>query len=465
MNRPLTILLIDDDERQLESLKSFLTYIGCEVFTATNGTDGYEIIQKNIIDLVLTDYRMPEWSGLTVLKKVKELNPDIDVVIMTAYGRIEDVVEIMKTGAYDYLTKPIDLDELENLVKRIQEKQLLVIENRLLKQQLQERFKFDTIVSQSGEMEEVLNIAGRVAPTKTTILVRGESGTGKELITRAIHYSSPRKDKSFIVVNVAALSESLLESELFGHERGAFTGANQRRIGRFELANEGTLFIDEVGDIPLSVQVKLLRAIQFGQIERLGGNKTIDIDVRIIAATNRNIEGMLKRGEFREDLYYRLNVVTIFIPPLRRRKTDIPLLIEQFIEKFSRENKKLIKGISREALDQLMKYDFPGNIRELENIIERAVILCRNEYITQHDLPAQLNVISDREIVNPHNLQDGYKKKMKMFEIEIIQEALRLSNGNQSAASRLLNITERHLRSRLEKLGLKRGLSNRCKDA
>ena len=451
----LTILLIDDEEQQLTLLNTFLTRLGHGVFTAPNGQIGCAIAKKNTIDLVISDFRMPECDGFMVLRDIKEINPDIEVVIMTAFGSVEDAVDIMKAGAYDYLAKPVDLDELTHLVKRVQEKRLLIAENRLLKQQLQERIKFDGIFSQGGDMEEVLNMAGRVAPSKTTVLVRGESGTGKELIARAIHHASPRKNKPWVVVNVAALSESLLESELFGHEKGAFTGATQQRIGRFEQADGGTLFIDEVGDIPLSVQVKLLRAIQFGQIERLGGNRTIQVDVRIVAATNRNLEEMIKNGEFREDLYYRLNVVTIWLPPLRRRKRDIPVLIEQFIEKFSRENNKNVKGITRETLDHLMKYDYRGNVRELENIIERAVVLCRNEYITPQDLPAQLQVTSAKEILNPCNISDGYEKKMKAFEIEMIQEAVKRSGGNQSAAARLLGITERHLRSRLERLGLK----------
>jgi len=455
MMKPLTILLIDDEDPQLQSLKSFLSRRGYEVFTATNGQDGYQTAQKNIIDLVITDSRMPEWSGFTVLKKIKELNPDIDVVMMTAYGTVQDAVQIMKAGAYNYLSKPVDLDELDNLVKRVQERRQLVAENRVLKQQLQQKFNFNGIFYQSSAMEEVINLVARVAPSRTTVLVLGESGTGKELIARTIHYASPRKDRPCIVVNVAALSESLLESELFGHERGAFTGANQQRIGCFEQADGGTLFIDEVGDIPLPIQAKLLRAIQFGQIQRLGGNKTISIDVRIVAATNRDIEEMVKKGEFREDLYYRLNVVTIRLPALRRRKTDIPLLVEKFIGKFSRENQKKIKGITREAIDQLMKYDFRGNVRELENIIERAVVLCRTEYITQEDLPAQMHIISERDILDPHYLNNGYKKKMTAFESTMILEAVKLCNGNQSAAARLLNITERHLRSRMEKLGIK----------
>lgn len=455
MPSEMTILVIDDEETQLKSLQSFLKRRGFQTFTAGDGESAYSIAQKNTIDLVLTDYRMPGWNGLVVLRKMKELNPELDVVVMTAYGSIEDAVEIMKAGAYDYLSKPIDLDELENLVNRITEKRLLLQENKLLKEQLKEKFKFDSIVSQSGEMEEVLNTAGRVAASKASVLIRGESGTGKELIARVIHQSSPRKDKDFIVVNVAALSENLIESELFGHEKGAFTGASQRRIGRFEQADGGTLFIDEVGDIPLPVQVKLLRAIQFGEIERVGGTTPIHVDVRIIAATHRNLEELIKLQAFRSDLYYRLNVVTINIPPLRSRKVDLPLLVDHFIRKYSQLNHKNISGISREARDQLIKYDFPGNIRELENIIERAIILSRGEYITLGDLPQLAHIFTESSILDPTHLQDGHGVKMKTFEREMISKALEESKGNQSAAARLLGITERHLRSRLEKLGLK----------
>ncbi|MBC8184417.1 sigma-54-dependent Fis family transcriptional regulator [candidate division KSB1 bacterium] len=454
----LSILIIDDEEAQLISLKSFLKRRGYEIFTASNGPDGLEIVQKNTIDLVLTDFRMPEWDGLTVLGKIKELNPDIDVVVMTAYGNVESAVKIMKSGAYDYLSKPVDLDELENLILRIQEKRLLIAENKLLKEQLEKKFKFDSIITQSGEMEEVLNKAARVAASKATVLIRGESGTGKELIARAIHFASPRKDNPFVVVNVAALSENLMESELFGHEKGAFTGASQQRIGRFEQANGGTLFIDEVGDIPLSMQVKLLRAIQFGQIERLGSNKTIKVDARIIAATHRDLEQMISTNEFREDLYFRLNVVAIPIPPLKNRKVDIPAMAEYFIKKYAEENQKPIKGITREALDYLMKYEFPGNVRELENMIESAVVLARGEHLTQRDLPPQLQKVSERAILDPYNIEDGYENKIHAFEKEMITEALSQTNGNQSAAARLIGITERHLRSRLEKLGMKKGV-------
>ena len=453
---PFTILIIDDEEAQLISLKSFLSKRGYEVFTKTSGKEGLNIINNNVIDLVLSDFRMPEWNGLEVLKKVKELNPEIDVVIMTAFGNTDDAVQIMKAGAYDYLNKPVDLDELENLINRIKEKHYLVNENKQLKEQLKEKFKIDSVISQSGEMEEVINTAGRVAKSKATVLIRGESGTGKELIAKAIHFASPRNDKPFITVNVAAITETILESELFGHEKGAFTGANQQRIGKFEQANGGTLFIDEVGEIPLSIQVKLLRAIQFGQIERLGGSKTISLDVRIVAATHRNLEEMISKKEFREDLFYRLNVVSINIPPLRSHKTDVHLLTDHFIKKYSDENEKDIKGISKEAMDKLMKYDFPGNIRELENMIEHAVVMSRSENISISDLPKQIDFVNEQAILDPTNIEDGHDAKMKAFEIVLIGEALKSTNGNQSAAARKLGISERHLRSRLEKLDLKK---------
>jgi len=450
-----SILIIDDEEAQLVSLKSFLSKRGYDVFTTTSGKEGINIINNNLIDLVLSDFRMPEWNGLKVLKKVKELNPEIDVVIMTAFGNIGGAVEIMKAGAYDYLNKPVDLDELENLINRIKEKHFLVKENKQLKKQLQEKFKFDSVISQSGEMEEVINTAGRVAKSRATVLIRGESGTGKELIAKAIHFASPRNEKPFVTVNVAAITETILESELFGHEKGAFTGANQQRIGKFEQANGGTLFIDEVGEIPLNMQVKLLRAIQFGQIERLGGNKTIDLDVRIVTATHRNLEEMISKKEFREDLFYRLNVVSINIPPLRNHKTDIQLLIDHFIKKYSQQNEKEIKGISKDASDKLMKYDFPGNIRELENMIEHAVVMSRTEYIGISDLPKQIEIANGQSLLDPTNIEDSHESKMKAFETAMISEALKSTNGNQSAAARKLGITERHLRSRLEKLNLK----------
>jgi two-component system NtrC family response regulator len=367
-------------------------------------------------------------------------------VVITAFSQTEDAVQVMKEGAYDYLSKPVDLDELELLVKKAREHNFLISENKLLKEQLQEKYKFDSIISQSGEMEEVLNTAARVAPSKATVLIRGESGTGKELIAKAIHFASDRKDKPMITVNCAALTESLLESELFGHEKGSFTGAINQRIGRFEQAGGGTLFIDEVGDIPLQ--------LQFGQFERVGGTQTIQTDVRVITATNRNLEALIEKGLFREDLFYRINVVTIHIPPLRERKTDIPVLIRHFLEKFAKANNKPIKGISKEAQDYLMRYHFPGNIRELENLIERAVVLARDDIITTSDLPPGLSTTTEQGILDPHTFSDSYPEKVAAFEKAMIEEALGLKNGNQSQAAKLLGISERHLRSRMQKLDI-----------
>ncbi len=451
----LNILLIDDEFPQLQSLKSFLSKRNMKVFTASDGQKGLDIIRNNAIDIVITDFQMPGLNGLEVLEKAKEINTELDIILISAYGTIERAVDIMKAGAFDYLTKPIDLTELERIINRLRERKYLISENRLLKQKLNENFYSSSIIYKSRLMNEVMSKVSRAAPSKTTILIRGESGTGKELIAKAIHSASTRSEKPFITVNVASLSENLFESELFGHEKGSFTGAINQRIGKFEEAAGGTLFIDEVGDIPLSIQVKLLRLIQFGEIQRIGSNEIINADVRIISATHRNIEQMISDGEFREDLYYRLNVITIDIPPLKKRREDIPLLIDHFIKKYSKLTNKEFSGISKEAFDYLIKYSFPGNIRELENIIERGIVLSRNELLTMEDfpnldLPSQSNTMLD-----PLNLEDGYETKMNAYENEMIQEALRRSGGNKSAAARMLGISERHLRSRLERINHK----------
>jgi two-component system NtrC family response regulator len=448
------VLIIDDEEIQLQSLKTFLSKRKFNVFTSRSGEDGIRLISENLIDIVLTDFKMPGMNGFDVLKKTKEINPGIDVVVMTAFGTIENAVSLMKAGAFDYLIKPIDLDELENILEKITERKQLISENKLLRSQLKEKYSFSGIISQSAAMEEVLNTAGRVAQSKATILIRGESGTGKELIAKAIHFASDRKDKPFITVNVASLSENLLESELFGHEKGSFTGAINQRVGRFQQADGGTIFIDEVGDIPLSVQVKLLRTVQFGEVQKIGSNDTEKIDVRILAATHRNLEEMISAGNFREDLFYRLNVITIKLPTLRQRKEDIPLLIDHFIKSFSKELGKEVSGISKEALDLLLKYNYPGNIRELENIIQRAVVLTRENIITKNDLPILASVKGNERLLDPYNLDDEYELKVKTFEKVIIEEALSRANNNKSAAARILGITERHLRSRLERISI-----------
>ncbi len=448
------ILLIDDEPAQIASLKSFLKRRNYKVKSALSGEEGLQIVRDEHIDLIFTDFRMPDMNGLEVVKQVKKINPEILIAIITAFSATEEAVEVMKEGAFDYLSKPINLDELEMLVVKAKEHCHLVSENKLLREQLEGKYKFDSIITQNGKMEEVLNTAGRVAKSKAAILVRGESGTGKELIAKAIHYSSDRKEKPLIIVNCAALTENLLESELFGHEKGSFTGATSQRIGRFEQADGGTLFLDEVGDIPLQTQVKLLRALQFGEFERVGGTQTIKVDVRVLTATNRNLEELIQKGVFREDLFYRINVISITIPPLKERKSDIPILIRHFIDKYSKENRKEISGISKEAQNILMRYHFPGNIRELENIIERAVVLARENTVLTSDLPSEMNITNEKIILDPHNFSDNYTEKIAAFEMAMILEALEIKHGNQSQAAKLIGISERHLRSRMQKLNI-----------
>ena len=449
------ILLIDDEPAQITSIKSFLKRRDHIVSSANSGQDGINIVKDGNVDLVFTDYRMPEMNGLEVVQSIKEINPELPVVVITAFSDTKDAVQVMKEGAFDYLSKPIQLDELEILVKKAQERNSLISENKLLKEQLKERFKFDFIVTKSPKMEKILSITSRVAKSNTTVLIRGETGTGKELIARALHFGSDRQNKPLITVNCAALSENLLESELFGHEKGSFTGAHAQHIGRFEQANGGTLFIDEIGDISLQTQVKLLRALQFGEFERIGGTKTIKVDVRVITATNRNLEELIENSQFRQDLYYRINVISINLPALRERKEDVPILIKNFIDKYSKETGKTVTTISKEAHNHLMHYHFPGNIRELENIIESAIVMSRGEVITIDDFTPDVMTSSESTTLNAHNFLNSYDEKLEAFETTMINDALELKNGNQSQAAKLLRMTERHLRSRMQKYNIK----------
>ncbi|MBD3181984.1 response regulator [Candidatus Poribacteria bacterium] len=453
-----SILVIEDEVTQLQALTGFLEHQGFRVFGSESGTEGLKIIREHPIDMVLTDYKMPDMNGLDVIIEVKKVNPEIAVILMTAFGDEELAVSAMKEGAFDYLTKPIEnLDELDITIRKALEKKLLVSENRELREQLEEKFSFSSIISGSSEMEEVINMVGRAASSKANILIRGESGTGKELIARVMHYASPRKDKPFIAVNCAALSENLLESELFGHEKGAFTGADRQHKGRFEKAHEGTLFIDELGDIPMTTQTKLLRVLQERKFERVGGDETIEVDVRLIAATNRNLEEMMEQNQFRSDLFYRLNVVCIRIPPLRERKSDIASLISYFISRYTDENDKNIQGVSREAMDMLVKYHYPGNVRELENAIERAVIMARGQLITTHDLPIHIRKSASEE-------EPGYDpdsgislpEAIENMERHMIADALEKADGNQSKAADMLGISERNLRYKLKKYDMKK---------
>ncbi len=390
MENSRSILIVDDEPNIRRVLEAVFTKDKYRVFTAENGRKALDIISAEAnLDVLLCDLIMPDLNGVEVLKAAKEMNPGLSIVMITAHGTIRTAVEAMRLGAFDYVTKPFDMDEIKLIVKNALEHSQLIAENTQLRQELKSRFKFNEIVGSSGKMQEVYKIVERVANSNATVLIRGESGTGKELIAKAIHYNSPRADKPFIAVSCAALPETLLESELFGHEKGAFTGAAGQKLGRFELANQGTLFMDEIGELSPGMQVKLLRALQERQFERVGGTKTINVDVRLIAATNKDLEQAVAVNDFRADLYYRLQVIQVFLPSLRERKEDIPLLVEHFITKFNDANGRSIKYVSKAAMDLLMCYSWPGNIRELENAIERSVVLADSdaENITPDLLP------------------------------------------------------------------------------
>jgi DNA-binding NtrC family response regulator len=449
-----TILVVDDEAPQRSVLAGYLKKQRHTVHEAGSASEAMAQLRKSAIDIVFTDVRMPGSSGHDLLNQIRISFPEATVVLITAFGTIEGAVKAMRDGAYDFLTKPIDLNALDLLITRISERQRLLSENRLLKEQLVGRFSFGGIVSQSSVMEEVLNTAGRVAQSKASVLIRGESGTGKELLARAIHYNSPRKDLAFVAVNCAALNENLLESELFGHERGAFTGAERLRKGRFELADGGTLFLDEIGEVPLRTQVKLLRVLQERTFERVGGSEPIQVDVRVIAATNRNLEEMIPAGTFREDLYYRLNVVMVEIPPLRLRRDDIPPTIEHYLVRYAEEQHRTKMSFSKEAWNALLRYDYPGNVRELENIIQRAVILARGDTITMDELPVIVKDLRNEDpLVVPLPPRDLPGAVVKL-EKELVFESLRVNAGNQSKAARDLGISERNLRYRLKKWGV-----------
>jgi len=448
------ILVIDDEVAQRDVLTGYLKKKGYKVFSASSGKEGIEIARTNPVDIILSDFKMPDLSGLDVLEQVKKINPEISFVIVTAYGTVENAVKAMRLGAFDYISKPVDLDELDLMIERIIEHKNLKSENQLLKTQLQEKYKITSIVSQSQKMEEVINVAARVANSKANVLITGENGTGKEVLAKGIHYLSSRRNAPFVAVNIPALTETLLESELFGHEKGAFTGADKMKKGRFEIAHGGTIFLDEVGDIPQSIQVKLLRVLQEHQFERVGGTEKIEVDVRIIAATNKNLEEKIKDGSFREDLYYRLNVISVKIPPLRERKEDILPMIESFIEKYCKENNKEKLEISKEAADVLMKYNYPGNVRELENIIERAVVLTRGKVITLNDLPMNIKGFKEEKTIAALG-KGSLTEQIEAIEKQLIFDALQQSSGNQTKAGKLLGLTERNLRYKLKKYNIK----------
>ncbi|MBZ0268664.1 sigma-54 dependent transcriptional regulator [bacterium] len=449
-----TIVIVDEEARQRETLAAVLEERGHIVRIAGGGAQAIEAVRKEPIDIVLTDLRMPDVSGLDVLRKVREIQPEVAVVVLTAYGTVGGAVDAMKSGAADYLTKPVDLDELDLVVARILERRDLVRENRVLRERLEESATGFRLLGSSPGLREVLVRAGRAAETDATVLIRGESGTGKELLARSIHSLGGRADGPFVAVNCAALPEALLESELFGHEPGSFTGATSRHRGRVERAEGGTLFLDEIGDVAPAAQVKLLRFLQDHEFSPVGSEKALRGDVRVMAATHRDLEEMARVDEFREDLYYRLNVVSLTLPSLRERRSDIPELAEHFLTRFAKRYDRNVARISREALDALIKYEFPGNVRELENIIEQATVLVRDDVITLADLPRAVREGGGSrgvDTLTPETVTGDLPRLLEDIERRIVTETIARHAGNQSSAARHLGLTESGLRYKLKR--------------
>jgi DNA-binding NtrC family response regulator len=445
------ILIVEDEPKMLRLLEMNLAEDDHSIFSAGDAEAGAKILRREKIDLVLTDLKLPGMNGLDFLQEIKQGNLSLPVVVMTAFGTVETAVEAMKAGATDYVLKPFSMEEIKLIVNKELTVNRLVEENRSLREALGKRYEFRNIVARSPKMQEVLGIVERVAPTNSTVLLGGESGVGKDLIARAIHQHSRRANGPFVKINCTAIPENLLESELFGYERGAFTGAVVSKPGKFELADKGTIFLDEIGDVPPAMQVKLLNVLQDRQFERLGGTKTVKVDVRLVAATNRDLRAALEQGTFREDLYYRLNVVPIGIPPLREHKEDVPYLVEHFIAKFAPDSGKPITGIVAEALNRLAQFHWPGNVRELENIIERAVAYSSGPLLTLEDIRLDTAPAKQTNGSAPF-IPDGMT--LDQWEDEIVKEALRRANGNKSQAARLLGLSRNSLRYRLAKIGV-----------
>jgi len=453
------ILLIDDSPDILANLSEYLRNEGYEVETSADGEKALSMIERKFFDIILTDLMMPNLNGMEVLKYVTENSRDSICMILTGYGTIKNAVEAVKLGAFDYLTKPVKMDEILITLKRALEFRDLKRENQNLKNQLKRKYKFENIIGDSEKMHRIFETIEKVADTDSTILILGESGTGKELIAKAIHYNSYRREGPFVPVNCAAIPSELLESELFGHEKGAFTNAIRTRIGRFELANGGTVFLDEIGDMSPNLQSKLLRVLQERQFERIGGVKTVKVDIRIIAATHQDLKVTVQEGKFRQDLYYRLNVIPMQIPPLRERKSDIPLLAHQFLNYFNKSKKRRIQGIDREAMNHLSEYHWPGNVRELENIIERVVILTNNDTITVQDLPEKIQTLSRED----HQLlfeipEEGISldHAINEFEKKLILQALNKTGWIKNKAAQLLNLNRTTLIEKIKRQNLHR---------
>jgi DNA-binding NtrC family response regulator len=443
-----TILVIDDEKNIRTGLQAALELDGYEVLLAEDGTTGLSLALNNEVDLVITDLRMPGVSGEEVLRRITTETPGIPVIVLTGHGTVENAVEAMRSGAYDFLTKPLNLDRLSLLVKRALQSRELVLQNRELEQEAEKRKSFEHIIGKSPSMLKLFDVVKRVAPTRASVLITGESGVGKELIANALHNLSTRKDNPIIKVHCAALAENILESELFGHEKGAFTGAVSRKRGRFELAHGGTIFLDEIGEINQSVQIKILRVLQEKMFERVGGEDTIEVDVRVITATNRDLEKEIAEGRFREDLFYRLNVVRIHVPPLRERKDDLPLMISAFVKEFAEENGKVIESIDPKARQALYAYDWPGNVRQLRNCIESAVAMTTGTVITLDELPPSI-----REMDEIPAITIPVGATMADAEREIILQTLAAQNGNKSKTAEVLGIGRKTLHRKLDEYG------------
>jgi len=453
MKNRKTVLVVDDDDAHRTMLRTLVGGWGYDIIEADDGSTAIEKVQERPFDLILMDVRMLKVSGLEALERIKAFNPAIPITIMTAYSSVETAVEALKKGAYDYLTKPLDFDKLRLTIERAMEHTRLKEENRLLKESLGKHFDMQNIIGRSPAMISFLETVVHVAPSEATVMITGESGTGKELIAGVIHHNSPRKDGPFVKINCAAITETLLESELFGHEKGAFTGADRRKEGRFYQANQGSIFLDEVSEMPLTMQVKLLRVLQERELTRVGGEKVISVDVRVIAATNKDLVDLKNRGLFREDLYYRLNVVSLEIPRLTERRDDIPLLARYFLEIFVDKNKKKIKGFTPKAMDLLIRYDWPGNVRELMNAVERAVVLARTDYLDDQDFSI-LQPLLQQPAPAPSDFDNMDNIPLEEVEKAAILRMLESVAGNKSEAARRLGITRKTLHKKLKKYGV-----------
>ncbi len=451
--KKIRLLLVDDDVAHRTMLKANLAEAGYSLIEGEDGDEVLPLLAKHQVDLILLDLKMARMDGLATLLALQEQGYSLPVIVITAFSSVETAVEAMKLGAFDYITKPVDIEELRLIINKALDFRRLHEENDQLRIRLQERFSFDKIIGNSTAMQEMFSTLALVAPSDATVLISGESGTGKELIANALHENSKRDKFPFITVNCASLHENLLESELFGHEQGAFTGASSQRKGRFELAHQGTLFLDEIGDMSLSTQSKILRVLQEGELQRVGGSETITVNVRLVAATHKNLQDMIREGSFRQDLYFRLSVVPVHLPPLRERSSDIPDLARHFLQRYTEKNRKDIKGFHPEVLNIFMGYDWPGNIRELENIVERAVILCLGEQITVRELPGHL--LPEGAIASsPSATATVSGLTLRDMEKEFIHTTLAQSGGNKSRAAKILGIARQTLLNKIKEYGL-----------